>query len=565
MINELFATVRSGDANQVADLINKGADVNARDNRGNTPLHLAVLADKLQVVEKLIEGGADVNAKNNHGATPLHWAALNQNVNIVEKLIEKGANVNEKNKYDNVPLHYAAGYGSLSVIEKLIEKGADINAKSSNGDTPLHLATKNSHLDVLEKLIKEGANVNERNKYGNIPLHWAASYGRLSIVEELIEEGADINAKNNNGNTPLHWAVKSSHLEVAKFLISNHADVNAKNKDGWTSLHFAAAYGNLNIVKLILDKSDYVDARGALAMANTLNEENSLEIRNLLEERIRRNEEIIQHLNLQEESSSLSTRVHNRRSITQEDENSLQNDKIGPNKIGVTSGTSKPSSFINIFAYTTIGTIKGIFQFVSSPFKAAISMEPSKAITVQGIDNNGVLLLLDVFIRKITGQKYISTVVQSISPLEAQGYELNIIEEFEKVVEQAALKSGVSMHRLNIDCVEMQKEVTAKITGGKFNEISGFLNSYVERACPGREAVYPGKLSPKKFDKFMIEFNRRLNVVLDQPMQQMLHNGDDRLEVDGAKQMSLEPQSYLSNASVQGHLTQAKRGYNLIP
>nr|CAH7719369.1 unnamed protein product [Callosobruchus chinensis] len=459
MINELFATVRSGDANQVADLINKGADVNARDNRGNTPLHLAVLADKLQVVEKLIEGGADVNAKNNHGATPLHWAALNQNVNIVEKLIEKGA---------------------------------DINAKSSNGDTPLHLATKNSHLDVLEKLIKEGANVNERNKYGNIPLHWAASYGRLNIVEELIEKGADINAKNNNGNTPLHWAVKSSHLEVAKFLISNHADVNAKNKDGWTSLHFAAAYGNLNIVKLILDKSDYVDARGALAMANTLNEENSLEIRNLLEERIRRNEEITQHLNLQEESSSLSTRVHNRRSIAQEDENSLQNDKIGPNKIGVTSGTSKPSSFINIFAYTTVDTIKGIFQFVSSPFKAAISMEPSKAITVQGIDNNGVLLLLDVFIRKITGQKYISTVVQSISPLEAQGYALNIIEEFEKVVEQAALKSGISMHRLNIDCVEMQKEVTAKITGGKFNEISGFLNSYVEQACHDRETVIEG-------------------------------------------------------------------------
>ncbi|MFP3026896.1 MAG: ankyrin repeat domain-containing protein [Wolbachia sp.] len=532
--------------------MNKGDDVNARDNRGNTPLHLAVLADKLQVVEKLIEGGADVNAKNNHGATPLHWAALNQNVNIVEKLIEKGANVNEKNKYDNVPLHYAAGYGSLSVIEKLIEKGADINAKSSNGDTPLHLATKNSHLDVLEKLIKEGANVNERNKYGNIPLHWAASYGRLSIVEELIEKGADINAKNNNGNTPLHWAVKSSHLEVAKFLISNHADVNAKNKDGWTSLHFAAAYGNLNIVKLILDKSDYVDARGALAVANTLNEEDSLEIRNLLEGRIRRNEEITQHLNLQEESSSLSTRVHNRRSIVKEDENSLQNDKIGPNKIGVTSGTSKPSSFINIFAYTTVDTMKGIFQFVSSPFKAAISMEPSKAITVQGIDNNGILLLLDVFIRKITGQKYISTVVQSISPLEAQGYALNIIEEFEKVVEQAALKSGISIHRLNIDCVEMQKEVTAKITGGKFNEISGFLNSYVEQACHDRET---GKLSPKKFNKFMIVFNKELDLIVNQSMQQILHNRDSTLEVE-EQQINLEPQSYLSNTSVQGHLIQ---------
>ncbi|OCA05869.1 latrotoxin-related protein [Wolbachia endosymbiont of Trichogramma pretiosum] len=148
-------------------------------------------------------------------------------------------------------------------------------------------------------------------------------------------------------------------------------------------------------------------------------------------------------------------------------------------------------------------------------------MEPSKAITVQGIDNNGILLLLDVFIRKITGQKYISTVIQSISPLEAQGYALSIIEEFEKVVEQAALKSGISMHRLNIDCVEMQKEVTEKITGGKFNEILGFFNSYI----------------------------------VNQSMQRILYNRDSTLEVE-EQQINLEPQSYLSNTSVQGHLIQ---------
>ncbi|MFT4314720.1 MAG: FxSxx-COOH system tetratricopeptide repeat protein [Wolbachia pipientis] len=212
-----------------------------------------------------------------------------------------------------------------------------------------------------------------------------------------------------------------------------------------------------------------------------------------------------------------------------------------------TSSSTRPTAWIN-----------DLFGWVKSSVSGLLSSKPESPISQVDakVDVNGTIMLLDLLIRKVTGQKYISTVVQSISPLEAQGYALNIIEEFEKVVEQAALKSGVSMHRLNIDCVEMQKEVTAKITGGKFNEISGFLNSYVERACPGREAVYPGKLSPKKFDKFMIEFNRRLNVVLDQPMQQMLHNGDDRLEVDGAKQMSLEPQSYLSNASVQGHLIQ---------
>ncbi|WP_179947053.1 latrotoxin-related protein, partial [Wolbachia endosymbiont of Bemisia tabaci] len=302
-------------------------------------------------------------------------------------------------------------------------------------------------------------------------------------------------------------------------------------------LSSAAALGKANIIKL-------------------LGKENSSEILNLLEERIRKNEEILQLTlqDLQKQGVILSTRVRNHGSAGEEDENSLQNDKIGPNKIGVTSGTSKPSSFINTFAYTVVDTTKGIFQFVSSPFKAAISMEPSKAITVQGIDSNGILLLLDVFIRKITGQKYISTVDHSVSPLEAQVYALNIIEEFEKVVEQAALKSGISMHRLNIDCIEMQKEVTAKITGGKFNEISGVLNSYVEQACHDRET---GKLSPKKFNKFVIVSNKELDLIVNQSIEQILHNRDSTLEVE-EQQINLEPQSYLSNTSVQGHLIQNK-------
>ncbi|WP_264336675.1 MULTISPECIES: latrotoxin-related protein [unclassified Wolbachia] len=109
---------------------------------------------------------------------------------------------------------------------------------------------------------------------------------------------------------------------------------------------------------------------------------------------------------------------------------------------------------------------------------------------------------------------------QSVSPLEAQGYALNIIEEFEKVVEQAALKSGISMHRLNIDYVEMKKEVAAKIISGKFNEIPKVLNSYVEQACHDRET---GKLSPKKFNKFMIVFNKGLDLIVNQSIEQILH------------------------------------------
>lgn len=72
--------------------------------------------------------------------------------------------------------------------------------------------------------------------------------------------------------------------------------------------------------------------------------------------------------------------------------------------------------------------------------------------------------------------------------------------------------------------------------GGKFNEISGVLSSYVEKACTGREA---GKLSPKKFDKFMATFNNKLDVSLNQSIHQMLHNENNVLKMDNIK----EPQS----------------------
>jgi hypothetical protein len=88
------------------------------------------------------------------------------------------------------------------------------------------------------------------------------------------------------------------------------------------------------------------------------------------------------------------------------------------------------------------------------------------------------------------------------------------------------------------------KEITKKVIGGKFNEIPEVLSSYVEKACSSREA---GKLSPKKFDKFMIEFNKRLDLIVNQSMQQILNNRESALEVNNVKeqQLSLEPKSYL--------------------
>ncbi|MBV2146358.1 MAG: latrotoxin-related protein, partial [Wolbachia endosymbiont of Pissodes strobi] len=226
--------------------------------------------------------------------------------------------------------------------------------------------------------------------------------------------------------------------------------------------------------------------------------------------------------------------------------NPLAIDSSNQPEIAASSGT-RASSWINdLFCWvkSSVGELLNSKPTLSKETSSTSS--PISQIDAK-MDVNGSIMLFDLLIRKVTRQKYISTVDHSISPLEAQGYTLNITKGFEKVVEQAALKSGISMNRLNIDFVGMHKEITGKIMGGKFNEISGILKSYVEKACPGEEA---GKLSPKKFEKFIAQFNKGL---LNQSIEQILHNRDGTLEVDGAKQMSLEPQSYLSNASVHSH------------
>jgi ankyrin repeat protein len=96
-----------------------------------------------------LAAGADVNAKNKYGSTPLHRAIEAAHKEIAELLIANGADVNAKGEADATPLHYAA---TKEVAELLIVKGADVNAKDEFGETPLDLADgKTETADLLRK------------------------------------------------------------------------------------------------------------------------------------------------------------------------------------------------------------------------------------------------------------------------------------------------------------------------------------------------------------------------------------------------------------------------------
>lgn len=145
----IFDLAREGDTDGVRQAIERGADVNAKDARGVTPLHLAASHGRTETAVFLLQNGADVNVKNELDNVPLHWAALNGHTEIAGYLLQSGSDVNTKNKYGETPLHLAASFGRTETAVLLLQNGADFSAKNGDGATPFEIVMEEGCLALL--------------------------------------------------------------------------------------------------------------------------------------------------------------------------------------------------------------------------------------------------------------------------------------------------------------------------------------------------------------------------------------------------------------------------------
>lgn len=235
-------------------LLTKGAAVNARGGYDqSTPIFNACAGKKnIDVVRLLIKHGADVKAKDARGETPLHRAAcIDGNTEILKLLIAEGADVNA-GEPANTPLHRTAYSGAADNIAFLIESGAKVNLRGnlSESKTPLEAAVDNRQFRAARVLVEHGADINTETYYYFQPFKYR-NY-KQSYTEKLVK--MDVSQIKFEKMTPLHRTITHNEYDFTVYLADKGAKLNTDSHFGGYPLDFSIYLGYYNISEFLVSR-----------------------------------------------------------------------------------------------------------------------------------------------------------------------------------------------------------------------------------------------------------------------------------------------------------------------
>lgn len=306
----IFAPIVDRNSPLVVALINRGIDLTATNQDGDTALHLAsAIVDNTEIARRLLEAGSDVNAIGNGGATPIHCAAA-VDARMVQVLLKWDADVAIMDKQDKSSLHWAAQNGQVDVSRILLEHGVDAGGKDRDGRTALDLVERSQESeDQLVVLLTGEMDRLERDQGGTVSpamqeneepnqyqvrlttlteiedqdqlqtvqpatvetevadsvvqetLHQAVATDDLESVRLLLLQGADVEDLDVEGLTPLLVAATNGHIGVLTALLEGGARTEATDSAGSTSLHRAAEYGHPIIIDALIAGGAAIDVR----------------------------------------------------------------------------------------------------------------------------------------------------------------------------------------------------------------------------------------------------------------------------------------------------------------
>ncbi|VTJ62929.1 Hypothetical predicted protein [Marmota monax] len=156
--------------------------------------------------------GLGVNVTNLDGSSPLHVAALHGRVDLIPLLLKHGANAGARDANQAVPLHLACQKGHFQVVKYLLDSNVKPNKKDISGNTPLIYACSSGHHEVVALLLQHGASINATNNKGNTALHEAVIEKHVFVVELLLLHGASVHILNKRQCTAIDCAEQNSKI-----------------------------------------------------------------------------------------------------------------------------------------------------------------------------------------------------------------------------------------------------------------------------------------------------------------------------------------------------------------
>lgn len=280
-----------GMANMVTILLASGADIEAKNNIGGTPLHTALHSENCAEISKiLLSNGANPQAADAQGMTPLHCVASAGNVNMIHMLTTAGAKRRSTYNYlGDLPIHTAVRNGHLPAIEALVTEPTDLESTTSHGDTLLHIAVLTGQTHVVDYLFQKNVNPNPWSQsapakladhgwmvYSNVlpkkarrlqthsttPLHFACFAGNYEMAVLLLDHQALVNAATADGKSPLMLAVESDDTNLVYLLLARGAKVDTRLPDSLlTVMHLASEKGNLETLRVLYQHGAGIDGR----------------------------------------------------------------------------------------------------------------------------------------------------------------------------------------------------------------------------------------------------------------------------------------------------------------
>ncbi len=273
LTEQMWSAIQENDVRALNELIHEGVDLEARNEKGMTPLMLATLSENDDVVSRILKEGVDKDSKDYFGNTALMYSLLNKKSRIFKLLLRNKADLEIKDNRGNTVLSTAASLGNVRAVQMLIGEGADVNTKNDLNQTPLMRSAECRRFDIMRRLIDAGALVNLQDNFGYSSLAHAVIGSSRECVALLLDSGADATLTDQSGSTPLSliavfgerdadaiWKTPMSkmkelgekHLMLDAF-VKKGVDINSKNASGETPLvHSISVMHNLALAKLFL-------------------------------------------------------------------------------------------------------------------------------------------------------------------------------------------------------------------------------------------------------------------------------------------------------------------------